>query len=261
MAKGRDQQPSCNAVFPRTSSFFGRSYQQLLRSGLVQIGRSQAFLQAPNVATYSIESRTVAFKKLIKFLLQDKQRWLHLLFASLASIILGLNAPMYTVLYGETLSLVALFDTSELLKRYKFFTTMFFAAGFVASFCKIVQDSMLSFVDSKLMTRIRRETFRKFLQKNMEWFDTEARTICEILGVLRKPPEAQQGCARRLVFLIETLASVTVSVILSMFYHWKLGLASLIFTPMTLSILQFNKQLITERCHHIAASLNKAKKV
>ncbi|XP_008559544.1 multidrug resistance protein homolog 49-like [Microplitis demolitor] len=260
MAKGRDQQPSCNAVFPRTSSFFGRSYQQLLRSGLVQIGRSQAFLQAPNVATYSIESRTVAFKKLIKFLLQDKQRWLHLLFASLASIILGLNAPMYTVLYGETLSLVALFDTSELLKRYKFFTTMFFAAGFVASFCKIVQDSMLSFVDSKLMTRIRRETFRKFLQKNMEWFDTEARTICEILGVLRKPPEAQQGCARRLVFLIETLASVTVSVILSMFYHWKLGLASLIFTPMTLSILQFNKQLITERCHHIAASLNKAKK-
>ncbi|KAG8042712.1 hypothetical protein G9C98_005352 [Cotesia typhae] len=244
MAKCRDKQPSCPPVFPRTSSFFGRSYQQLLRSGLVQIGRSGAFLQVPTVSTFTLESRTVVFKNLIKFLLRDKRRWLQLLFAGLASVILGLNAPMYTVLYGETLSLVALFDTSELLKRYKFFTTMFFAAGFVASFCKIVQDSMLSFVDSKLTTRIRRETFRKILQKNMEWFDTEARTICEIVGVLRKPPEAQQGCARRLVFLIETLASVTVSIILSMFYNWKLGLATLFLTPMTLFMLQFNKQLM-----------------
>ncbi|CAG5089627.1 Similar to Abcb4: Phosphatidylcholine translocator ABCB4 (Rattus norvegicus), partial [Cotesia congregata] len=261
MAKCRDKQPSCPPVFPRTSSFFGRSYQQLLRSGLVQIGRSGAFLQVPNVSTYTLESRTMMFKNLIKFLLRDKRRWLQLLFAGLASVILGLNAPMYTVLYGETLSLVALFDTSELLKRYKFFTTMFFAAGFVASFCKIVQDSMLSFVDSKLTTRIRRETFRKILQKNMEWFDTEARTICEIVGVLRKPPEAQQGCARRLVFLIETLASVTVSIILSMFYNWKLGLATLFLTPMTLYMLQFNKRLVTERNYHVATSFNKAKKM
>ncbi|XP_044586114.1 multidrug resistance protein homolog 49-like [Cotesia glomerata] len=138
---------------------------------------------------------------------------------------------------------------------------MFFAAGFVASFCKIVQDSMLSFVESKLTTRIRRETFRKILQKNMEWFDTEARTICEIVRVLRKLPEAQQGCARRLVFLIETLASVTVSIILSMFYNWKLGLATLFLTPLTLFMLQFNKQLVTERNYHIATSFNKAKKM
>ncbi|XP_044586113.1 bile salt export pump-like [Cotesia glomerata] len=261
MAKCRDKQPSCPPVFPRTSSFFGRSYQQLLRSGLVQIGRSGAFLQVPNVLTYTLENRTMVFKNLIKFLLRDKRRWLQLLFAGLASVILGFNAPMYTVLYGETLSLVALFDTSELLKRYKFFTTMFFAAGFVASFCKIVQDSMLSFVESKLTTRIRRETFRKILQKNMEWFDTEARTICEIVRVLRKLPEAQQGCARRLVFLIETLASVTVSIILSMFYNWKLGLATLFLTPLTLFMLQFNKQLVTERNYHIATSFNKAKKM
>lgn len=259
--KCRNKQPACGTSFPRTTSFYGRSYQELLRSGLVQIGRYPAFFNLPDASTTISSNDNTTFTKIIKFLLQDRKRWLHLLLAILASVILGLNLPMYTVLFGETLSLIALNDETKLQAQFKCFTMMFLVAGFVAGLCKIIQVSMLSIVEAKLTTRIRRDIFTEILNKNMEWFDTDTMTMCEILSVLRKPPISQQGLPRRLVFLVEAIASLSVSIGLSLFYSWKLGLATLIFTPLTLLLLRYNRILIKRRTKDISKSLNKAKKV
>ncbi|KAK0174790.1 hypothetical protein PV327_010520 [Microctonus hyperodae] len=197
MAKCRKKQPTCGTIFPPITSFFEKSYQELFRSGLIQIGNHSVIHQFPDISTSSSVTKNVDFIKMIKYLLRDHKHWLHLLLICLSSIVLGLNLPMYTVLFGETLNLIAMRNTSELHSRFNYFATMFIVAGFVTGLCKIIQDSMLSIVESKLATRIRRDTLTLILQKKMEWFDTEAKTICEILSILRKSPDHQREFAKR----------------------------------------------------------------
>lgn len=242
------------------TSFFEKSYQELFRSGLIQIGNQSVIHQFPDISTSSSMTKKVDLIQMIKFLLRDRKHWLHLLLICLSSIVLGLNLPVYTVLFGETLNLIAMRNTTELQSRFNYFATMFLVAGFVAGFCKIIQDSMLSIVESKLATRIRRDTLTLMLQKKVEWFDTEAKTICEMLSILRKSPDHQREFAKQFVFLLETLSSLTVSIFLSVFYNWKLGLATHMFTPLILLFLYYNRILVEQRAHYCFSTLNKLKK-
>ncbi|KAK0086635.1 hypothetical protein PV325_002811 [Microctonus aethiopoides] len=260
IAKCRKKPSACGTIFPPITSFFEKSYQELFRSGLIQIGNHSVIHQFPDISTSSSMTKKVDLIKMIKFLLRDRKHWLHLLLICVSSIVLGLNLPMYTVLFGETLNLIAMRNTTELQSRFNYFATMFLVAGFVAGFCKIIQDSMLSIVESKLATRIRRDTLTLILQKKMEWFDTETKTICEMLSILRKSPDHHREFGKQFVFLLETLSSLTVSIFLSVFYNWKLGLATHMFTPLILLFLYYNRILVEQRAHYCFSTLNKLKK-
>lgn len=79
------------------------------------------------------------FTKMRKLLFYNRKEWLQLLLACIAAAILGFSLPIYTVLFGETLSLVALYNGVELEIRLNFFTNMFFVAGFVSGISTIIQ--------------------------------------------------------------------------------------------------------------------------
>ncbi|XP_024946394.1 ATP-binding cassette sub-family B member 5 isoform X2 [Cephus cinctus] len=261
VAKCKYNQKIPQRSMQHASSFLGRSYQELLKTELVRIGRYPVFFQVTDIPTADhIMRKDIKLANTMKLLYYNRKEWLQLLLASVAAAILGFSLPIYAVLFGETLSLIALHNGMQLQVRLNFFTSMFMVAGLVSGICTIIQDYMVNMAGSKLTARMRKYTLKKILHQNLEWFDNETNELNKINTLLKiNARKIQQACGQRLIFLIQAITSLTVSIILSMMYSWKLGLAILVFTPIILVVLKYYNTLLLQQSFRNSTQLNKLK--
>lgn len=96
----------------------------------------------------------------------------------------------------------------------------------------------------------------------MEWFDCETNNENGMNHLLRtSSARIQQACGQRIVFIVQAVTSLTVSIVLSMSYSWKMGLVTIIFTPLSLLLLRYNNKLQLRKNVYTSIYLNRTKEV
>ena len=94
---------------------------------------------------------------------------------------------------------------------------------------------MLTLAGEKLTFRLRIQTFRSILWQKIEWFDRQENSVGALCNRLSSDASAIQGATgARIGLLIQVSVSSSFSLILSMFYSWKLALVCGVFVPFVL---------------------------
>ena len=94
---------------------------------------------------------------------------------------------------------------------------------------------MLTVSGEKLTFRLRIETFRSILWQKIEWFDRHENSVGALCFRLSSDASAIQGATgARIGVLIHVSVSISFSLIVSMFYSWKLALVCGAFAPFVL---------------------------
>ena len=94
---------------------------------------------------------------------------------------------------------------------------------------------MLTLAGEKLTFRLRMQTFRSILWQKIEWFDRLENSVGALCFRLSSDASEIQGATgARIGFLVHVSVSISVSLIVSMFYSWKLALVCGAFVPFVL---------------------------
>ena len=94
---------------------------------------------------------------------------------------------------------------------------------------------MLTLAGEKLTFRLRIQTFRSILWQKIEWFDRLENSVGALCFRLSSDASEIQGATgARIGFLVHVSVSISVSLIVSMFYSWKLALVCGAFVPFVL---------------------------
>lgn len=121
---------------------------------------------------------------------------------------------------------------------------------------------MFSIAGEKLIKRLRSLSFKAMLKQEIGWFDKKNNGVGALCARLSGETAHVQGATgQRIGIILQSIATLGLSVGLSMYYQWKLGFVALAFTPFILVaiFLQHRLMNVENDTHH--KSLQKSTKV
>ncbi|KZS13112.1 ATP-binding cassette sub-family B member 5 [Daphnia magna] len=164
----------------------------------------------------------------------------------LGSIITGLCQPIFSIVFGETLSLLSMgtrADTEINEIRVKFLFA-FLVLAVVAGIAGFVQTFTFSLAGSRLLLQLRILSYQSILNQEISWFDRPENSVGALCTRLMSDPfNIQSVVGLRMGAVIQGLSSLVFSLGLAFYYQWKLALVGFIFIPMLLIIFVIDSKL------------------
>ncbi|KAI9564998.1 ABC protein [Daphnia sinensis] len=153
-------------------------------------------------------------------------------FGVLGSIITGLCQPIFSIVFGETLSL--------LIK----FLCVFLVLAVVAAIAGFVQTFTFSLAGSRLLLELRILSYQSILNQEISWFDRPENNVGALCTRLMSDPfNIQAVIGLRTGAVIQGISSLIFSLILAFYYQWKLALVGFIFVPVLLIVFVIDSKL------------------
>ena len=142
---------------------------------------------------------------------------------------------IYAVVFGQVMGLLGLANDEHVQSQRDFFTIMFLVIAVGAGLGAFLQTFFFSLAGERLTFRLRILSFQAILRKQIGWFDLQENSVGSLCARLSNDASAVQGATgTRIGFILQVSISIIFAVSLSMFYEWKLALASAVFVPVVL---------------------------
>ena len=124
------------------------------------------------------------------------------------------------------------------------------------------QGLVFSYAGSKLVERVRRMMFEAMLQQDIGWFDEEKNSTGALCSRLSSSAEAVSGATGSKVGqAVGGVATLFLSTGLALYYHWKLGLVTSIFTPILIISMLYQMRMMTKDSGVKSEAFQKSAKV
>lgn len=121
---------------------------------------------------------------------------------------------------------------------------------------------MFGIAGEKLTMRLRQKMFESMLKQEMGWFDNKENGVGTLCAKLSGEAASVQGATgQRIGTILQSIATLLLSVGLSMYYEWRLGLVAMVFTPFILVAIFFQQRLMNVENQGRHASLERSTKV
>ncbi|XP_044258218.1 ATP-dependent translocase ABCB1 [Tribolium madens] len=199
---------------------------------------------------------------LMSILRMNKPEWVSISIGCIASIVMGCSMPAFAVIFGDIMGVLAEKNEDEVTSETNRFCIYFVIAGVASGIATFLQIFMFSVAGEKLTMRLRSLTFKAMLKQEMGWYDRKDNGVGALTARLSGEAAHVQGATgQRLGTILQSIATIGLSVGLSMYYQWKLGLVALAFTPFILLTVFFQHRLmnVENEAHH--KSLQKSNKL
>ena len=106
---------------------------------------------------------------------------------------------------------------------------------------------MFSYSGSKLVERVRKKMFEAMLKQEMGWYDQERNNTGALCARLSSSAEAVSGgTGAKVGQAVGGISTLFISIGLAIYYDWRLGLVTSIFTPILIVSLLFQTRLMTK---------------
>lgn len=141
--------------------------------------------------------------------------------------------------------------------------SMYFAiTGVVVGSATFLTIYTFSIAGEHLTERLRGMAFRAMLRQELGWFDDKSNGTGSLCARLSGDAAAVQGATgQRIGTIIQSLATLFLSLGLSMSYQWKLGLVALAFTPFILVASYLQAKVMEQENMGTKKSLEKCTKL
>jgi ATP-binding cassette subfamily B (MDR/TAP) protein 1 len=205
------------------------------------------------------EKRPVSLWSILKM---NTPEWVYICVGCISSIAMGCSMPAFAVIFGDIMGVLAEPNADYVQSETNRYCIYFVIAGVVSGIATFLQIFMFSIAGEKLTMRLRSSMFRTMLRQEMGWYDKKDNGVGALTARLSGEAAHVQGATgQRIGTILQSIATLGLSVGLSMFYQWKLGLVALAFTPFILVaiFLQHRLMNVENDAHH--KSLQKSTKL
>lgn len=196
---------------------------------------------------------SVSFFQVIKM---NKPEWFQISLASIASIISGCSSPLFALLFGDVVGVLSTTEPDKMREETNKYCYYFIAAGVVVGISTFISIYFFSYAGELLTLRLRSQMFKAMLKQEIGWYDRKENGVGALCARLSGEAALVQGATgQRLGTIMNSMATLVVSVGMALYYSWKLGLVILIFTPfMLLAIFLQNRLMGRENSSSMKSS-------
>ncbi|XP_063233075.1 ATP-dependent translocase ABCB1-like isoform X2 [Bacillus rossius redtenbacheri] len=172
---------------------------------------------------------------IMRLLRLNKPEWHWICVACLTSIVVGCAFPVFAILFGDIIGILALSDKDAVREKTNMHCVYFVVTGAVVGLATFVQIFLFTLAGEILTMRLRKVMFGALVRQEIAWFDDRANNTGALCAKLSGDTSSVQGATgQRIGTIFQSLATVALGVGLAMFYEWRLGLTALAFTPVIL---------------------------
>ena len=203
---------------------------------------------------------------LMEIMRMNKQEWPYITVGVIGSAIVGLSTPIYAILFSEVMGVLTPGGSQEEqdAKREEgnFYSLMFLILGIVVGFAAFAQSFSFSVAGESLTSRLRGLTFQAILKQEIGWFDRDTNSVGALCARLSGDAASVQGATgSRIGVLFQALTTMIASIVLSLYFQWKLGLVAMTFVPLLLVATYFQAKIIMGQSALERDGLQKSAKV
>ncbi|PNF43401.1 Multidrug resistance protein 1 [Cryptotermes secundus] len=172
---------------------------------------------------------------MMRILKKNMPEWPFILIGSLGSIVMGFAMPIFGVLFGDILGVMARPDDQEVRDGTDEYSLYFVIAGVAVGIATFLQIYTYGVAGEKLTMRLRGELFESMVQQEVAWFDKKSNNSGSLCARLSGDAASVQGATgQRVGIVLQSIATIGLGVALALYYEWRLGLVTLCFTPVIL---------------------------
>lgn len=199
---------------------------------------------------------------IMKILELNKQEWPYILPACLTSIIVGCSMPLFSILFGDVIGVLSGRDDDEVRRKTNIYCALFVVAGVVIGLSNFAQIFLFSISSECLTMRLRGLTFEAILKQEVGWFDQTANGTGALCSKLSTEAASVQGASgQRIGLTFQSISTIILSIILSIYYEWRLGLVGMSFIPFILVVTYLQGKLYANETFNYHQSLQTSTKI
>ncbi|KAJ8927496.1 hypothetical protein NQ314_020045 [Rhamnusium bicolor] len=198
----------------------------------------------------------------IEVIKMNSPEWPQIVLGCTGSIIMGCAMPVFAILFGSILGTLALGDEEEVRRESNKFSLYFVISGIIAGLSTFFQMYMFGIAGEKLTKRIRIQMFQAMLRQEIGFFDKKSNGVGALCSKLSSDAALVQGATgQRIGTILQSIATLILSIGLSMYYEWRLGLVAMAFTPLILLATFFERRNTRNLSGHRDDSLQNSTKI
>lgn len=196
----------------------------------------------------------------------NKREWPIIFMGVIGSTIVGLSTPAYAILFAQVMSVLTpggtVEEQSEKRAQGDFYSLLFLLLGLVVGLADFAQKFCYTVAGEALTSRIRTLAFQSILRKEIAWFDREENSVGSLCVRLSGDAANVKGATGpRIGIVCEAVSTMVVSIVISLYYEWRLGLLALSFTPLSILFVYLNGRVIQKQSSLERISLQQSAKV
>ncbi|XP_060519433.1 ATP-dependent translocase ABCB1-like isoform X2 [Cylas formicarius] len=162
----------------------------------------------------------------------NSPEWFYLLLGSIGAASVGCAMPLFAVIFGTIMQDISDPDDDYVRQRTTQYCLYFVAIGVLSGVSNFLQMYMFGVAGQKLTQRIRSQMFDAMLKQEIGYFDRKSNGVGALCSQLATEASQVQGATgQRVGIIMNSIATLLLSLGLSMYYQWKLGLVALSFFP------------------------------
>jgi ATP-binding cassette subfamily B (MDR/TAP) protein 1 len=172
----------------------------------------------------------IQISRLIK---RNSPEWFYILVGVLASSAMGATMPIYSILFGEVLGVLAYADTQKARDDSIKYSLMFCGLALYSLIVMLLQGWFFAISGENLTQRLRKDTFKAMLKQEMGWYDMPENNTGALCARLSGDAAKVQGATgARVGSVLQGVAGIIIAIGLGLYYNWKLGLVCTVFFPL-----------------------------
>uniref|UniRef100_W8B7Y6 ABC-type xenobiotic transporter n=1 Tax=Ceratitis capitata TaxID=7213 RepID=W8B7Y6_CERCA len=193
----------------------------------------------------------------------NKPEWPHLVSGIISSVIMGCAMPIFAVLFGEILEVLAVRDDPDYVRENSNkYSLYFLITGIIVGIATFIQIFCFGIAGERLTERLRGLMFETILKQEVAWFDDKSNSTGSLCAKLSGDASAVQGATgQRIGTIFQSLATLLLGIGLSMYYEWSLGLLALAFAPFLLLAAYLQRKVMSKENMGTAKSMESCTKL
>ncbi|KAH1027743.1 hypothetical protein HUJ05_001197 [Dendroctonus ponderosae] len=189
----------------------------------------------------------------------NSPEWLSLFLGCFGAAVMGTVLPIFAVLLGSILQVLQDSDKNYVRQETNKYILYFVLAGVLAMFATFLQLYMFGRAGENLTLRMRSRMFDALLKQEMGYFDRNENGVGSLCAKLSN--EASQATGQRIGAIVNSLATLILSVFFAVYYEWRLGLVAMVFVPLIIAATFIQKKQMSQESDDYKESLEKSTKI
>ncbi|KAK4872648.1 hypothetical protein RN001_014677 [Aquatica leii] len=192
----------------------------------------------------------------------NSPEWWAIIIGSISSVITGAGMPIYAIVFGDILGVLASNDDDYISTKTNSFAIILLVIGVVTAIATLFQTHMFGIAGERLTMRLRSLMFKSFLSQEMGYFDDKDHGVGSLCAKLSAEAASVQGATgQRIGTILNSISTVLISLGTSFYFEWRIAFVSVCFSPLIVLSFYLEKKMIAKDTQGHYESLQKSTKI
>ncbi|XP_065575125.1 ATP-dependent translocase ABCB1-like isoform X2 [Artemia franciscana] len=182
---------------------------------------------------------------IFRLLQANRPEWPYMIVGVISACVVGGSNIAIAILFGEVLGSLSLTNIEVARQKTITYSLLFLLVGIFGGIASFFQAFMFALAGERLTSRVRGWAFSAMLRQEIGWYDREENSAGALCARLSGDAASIQGATgSRLGTISQVAVTLTMALILSVYFDYRLGLVTACFVPILLVAMFLQAKII-----------------